>query len=286
MKGKELIGKIKLGVKRNAPELLLGAGLVTGTACVITASKATLKAKKIKEESNIDKAELAVLFEQGDITEPEFKQAIVKHYSKLGLSLLKEYAVPLSLYGATVGLVFSSYKIQKNRQMALSAALTACTTAYSALVTKLKNGAQNGLTAKEVLEGVEVVEKINPETGEVTTTRVQGEPVGNLYSVRFDKYSTCWEKDKFQNECTLQAEQNWANDRLRLQGYLFLNDVYDRLGLPRTKAGQIVGWTLDGEGDGYVDFGIVDASTYDDVRFDNNAFDLDFNVDGDILTKF
>ena len=49
MKGKELIGKIKLGAKRNAPELLLGAGLITGTACVITASKATLKAKKIKE---------------------------------------------------------------------------------------------------------------------------------------------------------------------------------------------------------------------------------------------
>lgn len=286
MKVQELIGKVKLGAKRNAPELLLGAGLITGTACVITASRSTLKAQDINNQSQINKLRLAADFEQGLINEEEFRKEVIKHYSKLGLSLLKEYSIPLGLYGATVACIFSSYKIQKNRQMALSAALTACTTAYATLVKKIKNGAENGLTAKEVLEGVEVVEKVDPETGEVTMERVQGDAVCGLYSARFDKYSTCWEKDKFQNECTLQSEQNWANDRLRLQGYLFLNDVYDRLGLPRTKAGQIVGWTLEGEGDGYVDFGIQDCSNYDDVRFDNNAFDLDFNVDGDILSKF
>ena len=83
-------------------------------------------------------------------------------------------------------------------------------------------------------------EVVDSETGEVKLEKVQGEPVDSLYKVRFDKYSTAWEKDKFQNESTLKGEESWANDVLRLQGYLFLNDVYDRLGLPRTKHGQIV----------------------------------------------
>ncbi len=283
-----MIGKVKLGAKRNAPELLLGLGLVTGTACVITASRSTVKAKRITETLEHDKLRLLTDRDDYVITDEEMKAKLKKTYLKYALDLSKEYAVPVGLYAATVASVFASYKIQKNRQMALSAALTACTTAYASLVGKLKNGAEHGLTAKEVLDGVEVKETVDPETGEVTTTKVQGEPVASLYQVRFDEYSTAWEKDKFQNEATLRCEESWANDKLRLQGYLFLNDVYDRLGLPRTKHGQIVGWIFEenGEGDGFVDFGIKDASEYEDPRYHRNAFDLEFNVDGDILSKF
>ena len=85
---------------------------------------------------------------------------------------------------------------------------------------------------------------------------------------------------------TLKCEENWANDKLKIDGFVFLNDVYDRLGLPRTRTGQIVGWVLDGEGDGFIDFGITDCEKYEDARFTRNAFDLNFNVDGDILSKF
>ena len=124
-------------------------------------------------------------------------------------------------------------------------------------------------------------------TPKVVEEKVQGDPVETSpYKFRFDKYSINWEKDKFQNQCTLISEENWANDVLSLQGYLFLNDVLDRLGIPRTKAGQIVGWVKNGEGDGYVSFGTFDCSKYEDIRYDENAFDLEFNCDGDILCKF
>lgn len=287
MEYKQLLGKIKLGAKRNAPELLLGAGLLTGTACMVMTGRQTIKAQSILEDSSETKANLAEYFADGVITEEEYRQEIVRHYSKLALSLAKEYAVPAALYAATVTCVFSSYNIQKKRQLALSAALASCTAAYTTLVGKLKNGAAHGLTAKDVLEGYEMKEVVDPETGEITHEKVKGEPIStDLYKVRFDRYSTAWEKDKFQNECTLKSEENWANDVLRLQGYLFLNDVYDRLGLPRTRAGQVVGWLYQGEGDGFVDFGVTDCESYDDVRYDSNAFDLNFNVDGDILSKF
>ena len=199
---------------------------------------------------------------------------------------LGSYAIPFTLYAATIAFVMGSYTIQKNRMKALSATLASVSASYAALVAKLKNGAEHGLTAKEVLDGVEVKTSVD-ENGNVVEEKVQGDPVETSpYKFRFDKYSINWEKDKFQNQCTLISEENWANDVLSLQGYLFLNDVLDRLGIPRTKAGQIVGWVKNGEGDGYVSFGTFDCSKYEDIRYDENAFDLEFNCDGDILCKF
>ena len=283
----KLIGSIKLGAKRNAPELLLGGAFITGTATVVLSSRATLKAKEIKDAFKDQKDVIESDYAIGAIDDIEMKKTVKQMYTKYALSLVKEYAVPAGLYAATVAMIYSSYKIQKNRQVALSAALTACTTAYSTLVNKLKKGAAAGLTAKEVLDGIEAREKVDPETGEVTIEKYQGEPIStDIYKVRFDRYSPVWEKDKFQNESTLRGEENWANDRLRLQGYLFLNDVYDRLGLPATYEGQIVGWMAEGNGDGFVDFGVFDCENYEDARYDSNAFDLNFNVDGDILSKF
>lgn len=283
----KLLGKVKLGAKRNAPELLLGGALITGTATVILTGRASIKAKELADQRAVDKAAMAYKLSKDGYSEEEIEVEIRKTFVSYALSLAKEYAVPVALYAATVGMIFGSYKIQKNRQVALSAALASCTAAYKTLVNKLQTGAAAGLTAKEVLDGIEVAHSVDPETGELTVEKYQGEPIDtSVYKVRFDEYSTVWEKDKFVNEMTLKCEENWANDKLRLQGYLFLNDVYDRLGLPRTKTGQIVGWLAEGDGDGYVDFGVFDCEGYQDVRYNRNAFDLNFNVDGDILSKF
>lgn len=84
----------------------------------------------------------------------------------------------------------------------------------------------------------------------------------------------------------LRCQQNFANEKLRKQGYLFLNDVYDMIGIPRTKAGQVVGWVYDEwnpVGDNFVDFGIYEDRN---AAFINGYADkvlLDFNVDGNIL---
>ena len=67
-------------------------------------------------------------------------------------------------------------------------------------------------------------------------------------------------------------------------------DVYDMLGIPRTKAGQIVGWLYRPEdpnykGDNHVDFGIYDYTKEINRDFVNGyerTILLDFNVDGPI----
>lgn len=286
MEIKKIISSIKFFGKKYTPELLLGGALVSGTACIITAAKATLKAKNSMDAHKERKLEIATKADSEIITSEEAKDEMRKEIVKVGLELAKEYAIPFSLYAATIGCVFGSYKVQKSRLQALSTTLAAMSAAYSSLLMRLKNGAENGLTAEEVLQG-KFVCKVENEDGTVEeyTTTVKN-PYDNPFKFRFDKYSTVWNPHHCSNETILMSELNWCNNLLQIQGYLFLNDVLDRLGIPRTKAGQILGWRTDGDGDGYIDFGVVDCATLTGAAYDDNAFELNFNVDGDILTDF
>lgn len=286
MEIKKIISSIKFFGKKYAPELLLGGALVSGTACVVTASKATLKAKNSVDAHKERKLEIANKVDKEIITSEKAKDEMRKEIVKVGLELAKEYAIPFSLYAATIGCVFGSYKVQKSRLQALSTTLAAMSAAYSSLLMRLKNGAENGLTAEEVLQG-KFVCKVENEDGTVEelTTTVKN-PYDSPFRFRFDKYSTVWNPHHCSNETILMSELNWCNNLLQIQGYLFLNDVLDRLGIPRTKAGQILGWRTNGDGDGYIDFGVVDCATLTGAAYDDNAFELNFNVDGDILTDF
>lgn len=277
------LAKIKFGCKKYSPEILLGTGLVTGTACAIFTGKSSIKAAHTTTLMKLNKKDLDDSLDANEISEEEYNMAIKNVYRKYAIELAKEYAIPATLYIATIASIFGSYKIQKNRQLALSAALSSCTAAYAALVARVKNAAENDLSAKDIVNGTVV--EVN-EDGVIEKKIDKPVIDTSMYSFRFDKYSTVWEKDRFQNICTLKNEETWANDVLRLQGYLFLNDVLARLGLPKTKAGQIVGWKLNSNGDGYVDFRIKDCAEYTSSLFDDNAWDLDFNVDGDILSTF
>lgn len=87
----------------------------------------------------------------------------------------------------------------------------------------------------------------------------------------FDDTCSTWSVHQEFNYRFLKAQQSWANDMLRSRGHVLLNDVYDALGLQRTKLGAVAGWTT---GD-TIDFGVV--------SHDNNTFDLNFNIRGVIL---
>lgn len=144
--------------------------------------------------------------------------------------------------------------------------------------------------------------EIDPETGEekkveeevkvVEDTGDPSLPAGYSRWARwFDEGCAEWEKNASYNLSFLLARQAEANSRLKRDGYLFLNDVYDMLGIPRTYEGQIYGWRYMKNnpcGDNMVDFGI-----HKDIlpaRNFVNGFEprilLDFNVDGDILNTF
>ena len=106
------------------------------------------------------------------------------------------------------------------------------------------------------------------------------------YARFFDEDSAAWTKNPESNKFFLLRQQDYANEKLKQRGYLFLNEVYDMLGLSRTGVGQIIGWVYDESnpvGDNYVDFGLFRDCNRKFINGKEKSILLDFNVDGDIL---
>ena len=115
------------------------------------------------------------------------------------------------------------------------------------------------------------------------------------YDQIFDASCTTWEKDAETNLMFLLSVQRKANKLLMQNGYLYLSDVYNMIGInPGVyDANDIrsVGWikTIKNIKDRMlVDFGIYDLHEVLNRRF-VNGYERDvilhFNVQGDVLKK-
>lgn len=106
------------------------------------------------------------------------------------------------------------------------------------------------------------------------------------YAIFFDDSCIGWTKDPEYNMHFLKERQTYCNCLLKSRGHLFLNEVYDILGIPRTKEGAVVGWVYNEEkpiGHNFVGFGMANEHNADFINGYKNTIFLDFNVDGNIL---
>ena len=92
-----------------------------------------------------------------------------------------------------------------------------------------------------------------------------------------------WSRIPEMNKLFLLEMQRFFNEKLQRVGHLFINEVLDYLGLPKTMRGQVVGWVYNDEIKGYVDFGIYKDHNANFINGKTPNALLDFNVDGNIL---
>lgn len=207
---------------------------------------------------------------------------------------------PAAIVGAaTITMIYFSNSISKKRLAAMGAAYATLQTAFDGykrtmvealgkesvdkiLKPKLPNV---GKSAEEILSSDNKSDAANVSDAVVNSLKALS-PYARIIA---EESSTCWDPNEDYTSQNLAAVQLWANRRLERKGHLFLNEVFDQLGLSRTREGAVVGWLKNGEGDNYVSFGDFDASIYrvpsdDYTRVDSN-FIVDFNVDGVIWDK-
>ena len=287
-----------LVLKKHSPEILLATGIVGLVASGVLACIATTKTGDILEET---KEKLDIIHEKAEsenkptVEETRKETAIV--YAQTGLKFVRLYAPAVAIGTLSIVSILASHNIMNKRNVALSAAYAAVAQDFKGYRDRVidKFGEQVDRELKYNIHKDEVEEQIvDPETGEVKTVKKEievGTPEYSAYARCFDECSALWEKDAELNLLTLRAEQNYANERLRTRGYLFLNEIYERLDLPVSKAGAVVGWIYnpdDPECDSYVDFDIYDLNKKSNRDFVNGyerCIWLDFNVDGVIYDK-
>ena len=289
---------VKGKVEKHSPEILMGVGVVGVVVTTVTACRATMKLNDILDECEETRDKIKSVQENpaydDRYSDEDAQKDLTINYVQTGVKIAKLYAPSVALGVLSVGCLVGSHSVMQKRNAALSAAYLTVDKSFKEYKQRVIDRVGEEVE-KEIRYGIkaeEVVETVTDEDGnETTVTETVKMMNPNLYSDYarfFDEASPYWQKDPEYNLVFLKAQQQYANDLLRAKGRLFLNDVYDMLGIEKTKAGQIVGWVYDPEnpnGDNFVDFGIYDMSK-ERVRAFVNGYEatilLDFNVDGNI----
>ena len=291
-----MASKTVMKLKKHSPEILVVAGIAGTVVSAVLACKATTKVAEILDETKGTLDTIHEGMETGAINGQEYttedgKKDTVVVYAQTGMKLAKLYAPAIILGTLSITSILASNNILRKRNVALGAAYAAIDKSFKEyrgrvierFGEQVDSELKYGIKAKK-FEEIEV----DPETGKekkVKKTVMVADPnLQSDYAVYFDSKSRNYETNPDYNRMFLKAQQAFANDKLQTRGHLFLNEVLDDLDLPRTPAGQIVGWTKDGP-DGYVNFRIVEVERETEDGRHEPALLLDFNVEGNIWEK-
>lgn len=290
---------IKAGfkVKKHSPEILVAVGVAGVVTSTVMACKATTKAGDILEEhkNQMNAIDQVVKMDRDDYTEEDHKKDTTIVYTQTAIKFVKLYSPSIMIGVLSLGCIIYSHNILNKRNAALAAAYATVDRGFKEyrgrvverFGKELDHELRYNIKAQE-FEKTEVDKKGNEKVVK-ETVNVADPNLYSDYARFFDDGCNGWSKDPEQNLTFLKCQQAYANEKLKANGYLFLNDVYKMLGIPATKAGQIVGWIYDEKnpiGDNFVDFGLYDMNkpvVRDFVNGYERTILLDFNVDGNIL---
>lgn len=293
--------KAKFKVKKHSPEILVVAGVIGTVTSAVMACRATTKLSKILDEAKETEKTISEGMENGHIADQEYTEEDGKKDLRItkvqtGLKVVKLYAPAVILGGLSITAMLTSNNILRKRNVSLAAAYAAVDKSFKEYRGRVKERfgeeldkeLRYNIKAKEIEEVVKD-EKTGKEKVQKKIVNVSELDDCSEYAKFYDCGCTGWTKDPELNLMFLRKQQDFLNDRLKAEGYLFLNDVYDALGIQKTKIGQIAGWIYDEKnpvGDNYIDFGIYDTHREANRRFVNGlerTILLDFNCDGNIL---
>lgn len=294
--------RMGLQLRKHSPEILMGAGIVGAIASAVLACKATTKLESVMEKSRNDVKTIHEAIEHPENLPEEYtpedgKKDLAIVYARTGLELVKLYGPSLALGALSITSILASHNILHKRNVAIAAAYTAVDKGFKDYRGRVieRFGDELDKELKYNIKAKKIEEKVVDENGKEKKVKKDiqvvdyDRPGESEYARFFDDGNTGWDENPEFSLQFLIRQQNWANELLNHRGYVFLNEVYDMLGIPRTKAGQIVGWVKnnkDDNADHYIDFGIFNVNrpkSRDFVNGYENVILLDFNVDGPIL---
>ncbi len=291
-----------LVLKKHSPKIMFAAGVVGVAATVVTACRATLKVEEVLHEHEMQTEKitqaLSIASEQmytgTPYSENDARRDTALIYAKTTVAFLKLYGPSVVLGVASIALLTGAHVVLSRRNVAVTAAYAALDKGFREYRQRVSDELgpdkeqelRYGLVDHEATDelGNTKIEKRHPSQGKY----------GSIYARLWDEISSSSYTPEEQmghlyNPIFLRTQQQYANDKLRANGWLLLNDVYEMLGLAKTKEGCVVGWVLDGgNSDNYVDFGVFEGDQIAATQFvTGNApgIWLDFNVDGVIYDK-
>jgi len=281
-------GRHILNAKQQSPHVFFAAGVIGVVGAAVLACRATLKLSPVLDDFKQDiegvKSGAAELEEIGRRpSDGDIRKDLAYVYLRDSAKIVRLYA-PAAVVGiVSVSALTGSHVALTRRNSALTATVVALHEAYNEYRDRVREEVGED-REKELHLGIQK-QKVKGSDGKMITQHTFDPNAARLYARIFDEYNPNWKNNAEYNKTFLRAKQNYCNDMLQARGYIFLNEVYEELGMDHSKAGQFVGWIISDEGDNFVDFGIFGPEQTAFVNGWEPSIWLDFNVDGVITDK-
>lgn len=272
------VGRNVLRVRHHSPALLFGAGVVGLGATVILACKATLKVEEVlvdheKNMLDINRIENSSNIRDRDVDYDRERRHITLHTSA---RLAKLYAPSAVAAVVTIACLTTSHRQLTNRNAQLTAAYVGLQRFLDGYRGRVREeiGTEREKAAYYASTPVELAEDTPNGPKKVFGTKPG---MKGPYATLFMEGNGNWQENGNFNEHFIRLQEGFMTNRLRANGHLFLNEVYDALGCPRTPAGQVCGWAIGSkQSNDYVDIEVIPVHDY------HGTLMLDFNVAGDV----
>ena len=281
----------KFYIKKNSPEILVGAGIAMLIGSLVYTVIGTLDTGV--EVTNAV-CELDEVENDDSLMEEERRKKKQGIYIHAGLNIARNYAPAVTLAMASTGCLIGSNAIMRRRAFSLAAAYSALDATFSDYRTRVideygdevDKKMRYGLTTKEV-----EIEQVDEETGEVVKTKATVTEADESATTVWYKHqyelsdgtvivNPNWQPNKDMNATYVLAQIAWFNGCLSRGERVWQDDIYKTLGIPvdgyRQEA-RVLNWTPDKKGEKYIK-----------CRMYNKEESGDFisNDDGDILLAF
>lgn len=261
-------GKCKFFCKEHGPEIDFVLGTIMFIDTCISFYKARPRFEKVLADHKEQMAQQKLAEEKADASQapdivyPKAERTSDRRgiYLHTGVDTIKVFALPALKGAVSLGLFGRGFGTLKSRNAGL-------TQAYTALA--MGEGAKKATESGEIVDG-----EHSEETSVAESEELCVDPIVKT----FDKKSAYYSEYPENNRFFLDQKQKYCNMLLHSRGFLFLNEVFDILGIEKTEAGQVLGWkyyreTTDAIKQGSANF--IDFGAYTD----NGDIYLVFNVD-------
>lgn len=288
------MGLTGLKIKAKAPEILLGAGIVSMFGGVLSSVSAARQLDEILDEHNeeLDAAKAEVVVdEEGKETvkdQKEINRQVRKVYSKTGRKVLKAFALTGALMALSTACFVGMHNIQAGRIAGLTSAYTGLKEAFEEYQRRNieLNGEENHQMCKYGWKEMDEVD----ENGNRVVKKKVAKDIRDLEEDGSVSAGHCvWGRscpsftgDHTYDSMILVNAQRHIEDLVKIRGWAIENDARDALQLPRTTEGMINGWVR-GFGEA-PSFGIEDPvnQLFNDGH-EYHSVVLTFNTQGNVF---
>lgn len=227
MKLQTIFNKSVHVLQKNAPALLTGAGIIGLGATGYLAYKAAPKVEAVVEEMEEDRDSGIELDKVG--------------YTR---DLAMAIALPVTVGAASISAFVLSYNIQNKRILGLSGALTTMAGERAYYENKFRNDYGDEEYEKFRQPSHKEKAKVKDDKGKEKEQEVEvRDDLPSLRGAWFDKSEEYIKDDHDYNVQFIRSVEEHLSTKLFRDGFLYLNEVYDALGLERTRQGNILGFT-------------------------------------------